>query len=76
MLISLKIAETVVKYGYYPSTQVDADDYVSFISSVFPGGAYKVFFKRFDFFDYGLSVSYTYDPSLTSNDIVQSAQLS
>lgn len=71
--ITNEVAETVVKYGYYPSTQVDADDYVSFISSVFSGGAYKVFFKSFDFFDYGIVVSYTYDPSLTSNDIVQSA---
>ena len=71
--ITNEVAETVVKYGYYPSTQVDADDYVSFISPVFSGGSYKVFFKNFSFFDYGLVVSYTYDPSLTSDDIVQSA---
>lgn len=71
--ITSEVANTVVQFGYYPSTQVSASDYVSFASPVFSGGAYKVFYKNFDFFDYGLVVDYEYDPALTSEEIIQDA---
>ena len=69
--ITNEVAQTVVRYGYYPSTQVSPTDFVVFESPVMQGGAYKVFYKNFDYYDYDLNVSYSFDSSLTSDMIIQ-----
>lgn len=69
--VTNEVADTVARYGYFPSTQVSPTDVVVFSNPLFVGGAYPVYFTHFGFLDYDVRVTYEYDDRLTSEAVVE-----
>lgn len=61
-----EIAEIISKYGIYPTTEVDSDDFVEYENDVFISGSYKVYYTLFSEYEYTANVIYKADENFIS----------
>lgn len=66
-----EIAEIVASHGIYPTLMVDEDNYVSYKSSVFASGDYKVYLADFSKKQFKASVQYKANAEYVSEETVE-----
>ena len=68
-----EIADIIASRGVYPTVEVVPTDVLHVYSDVFLDGEYPVYFARFGYQDYTVSVSYGYNTRLTNEATIEAA---
>lgn len=67
------IARIVAEKSIYPTVEVEPTKFMKYLSDVFVGGMYKVFYNLFSYVDYQVHVVYKYNDNLIFDAIITEA---